>query len=674
MSSEVTITEEETAYDASSLTVLEGLSAVRIRPAMYIGAPDENGLHHLLWEIIDNAIDEASMGFADRIEIRLLEDGSVEVKDNGRGIPTDIEPMTKMSGVELVFTKLHAGGKFGQKAYNSSGGLHGVGASVVNALSSRVDVEVSRGGSIYKAAFEKGVTVTPLYRDESASNGAAKGASTYTKVKFLPDPFFFSEYKFDFFRIAERCKQTAALIPNLTIVLSDKNKSEIFHSKDGLAQIVNELATSPVAPVVRVKGSSSYEVKALIPDNKGQIVEEMVTREVHLEVALLWRVEEEDGVIASWVNTIPTPRGGKHVAGTERALVTVINEALREKQILKAKEDNATREDIEDGLVLAISMKIPEPQFIGQTKEELGTPEAASIAYRIVADYFRDYFATGNKRHVKAILERVASAVRSRMAAARAKKENKIAKNISLPSKLVDCRKTGQGMELLIVEGDSAAGPAIGGRDASFQAILPIKGKTLNVEKASQDKILANAEVQSLLSAIGAGHGRSFNSKEARYERIILLSDADVDGGHIRSLILTMLWRFARPLFDEGRIYAALPPLYALKTNKETTYVFSDQERDEILPKIKGQVSILRFKGLGEMDVQELAHVALDVKTRSLRVITAEDVMAATKAIESLMGKDIATRRKYITRSEGAEGDEEAQEMVEETRESEPSA
>jgi DNA gyrase subunit B len=639
--------EDNEDYSASSLSLLEGLDAVRLRPAMYIGAPDENGLHHLLWEIIDNAIDEASEGYATHIDVVLLGDGSVEVTDNGRGIPTDIEPVTKLSGVELVFTKLHAGGKFGQKNYNSSGGLHGVGASVVNALSTKVDVEVSRLGKVYRAAFEKGVTTKGVHVVDGLSSGRS-----YTKVKFLPDSFFFSAYKFDFRRIAERCKQTAALVPNVTISVAQDNHKEVFRANNGLLDLVKDIAPNPIVPIIRIKGSSTYEAKALI-HQVDRVEEALVTREVHLEVALAWTDDNEDGFVASWVNTIPTPRGGKHVSGAERALVTVVNEALREKQILKTKEENATREDIENGLILAISMKLPEPQFIGQTKEELGTPEAASASYRIVADFMRDFFATGNKRHVKMILEKIAASLRDRVASQKAKKENKATKSSPLPTKLVDCRRHGAGTELLIVEGDSAAGPAIGGRDASFQAILPVKGKTLNVEKASQEKTLANVEVQSLLSAIGAGYGRNFNIDEARYERIILLSDADVDGGHIRSLILTMLWKFTRPLFAEKKIFVALPPLYALKNSRETAYVFSDQERDEKLSQMKGQVSILRFKGLGEMDVDELAHVALDVKTRSLRIVTAEDVMAATKAIESLMGKDITARKSYITRGEG---------------------
>lgn len=819
----------ESSYDADDLVVLEGLDAVRKRPGMYIGDTGTRGLHHLLAEIVDNSVDEAAAGHATLIKIELFEDGSTQVTDNGRGIPVGTEKSTGLSGMEVVFTKLHAGGKFGTGGYATAGGLHGVGASVVNALSSKLEAKVMRDGITYEMWFRHGKPGKFGAGDKfRESHGPTKGAKvpkgkTGTSVRFWPDPAIFGEDPtFAFDTVCERLAHIAFLVPGLTIEVVDHRSGahKEYKSSKGLPDFVEYLGGGePICDTISLLGEGTYtETVPVLKDGVMKPAE--VERSCEVQVALRW-VNGWDAKVVSYVNTVPTPTGGTHVAGFNRAVTTAVNEALRDAKILKAKESNPTGDDVQEGIVAVVRVILPEPQFEGQTKSALGTTAAQSIVYKVVADGLRNWANGGGKKtHVRRVLDKVVNASRAR-AAARLQRDTVRRKNAlessSLPAKLADCRSKDTAItELLLVEGDSAAGPCFvgetlvattngpltfyqlahdwdngvthhgyamnennevitvelihpratrasaalvqvtlsnsqivtctpdhlfrlrdgsytpaiglikgvelathkpdwgnsssaphhtkqgasdgpvdtvvhqvvsvvelettadvydlsapgyenfaleagvfvhnckGGRDSATQAVLPLRGKILNTLKASPSDVLKNAECQGIFAALGAGFGKSFDLDSCRYGRVILLCDADVDGSHIRCLLLTLFHTYCRPLLEAGRIYAAMPPLYAIKVSGTQTPVFaySDAERDKLLAKYEKEGktvrSISRFKGLGEMSVDELAETTLDPNTRSLRRLTVDDAVSAMHAFELCMGDAVEPRRDFI--------------------------
>ncbi|MFM2270630.1 MAG: hypothetical protein RIS01_659, partial [Actinomycetota bacterium] len=573
------------SYTAKDLSVLEGLEAVRKRPGMYIGTTDSRGLMHCLWEIIDNAVDEALAGHCKKIEINLEADGSVEVHDDGRGIPVDKEPKTGLTGVEVVMTKLHAGGKFGGGSYAASGGLHGVGASVVNALASRLDVEVDRDSKIYWMSFKRGHAgifdgdgPNATFNEKSGLRVIGKVSSkvTGTRIKWWFDKqIFLKEAQLSIEDIYARARQTSYLVPGLTLVVNDsrtKTKtSETFFHKGGISEFCTFLRPDdPVGEVIRISGSGAYTENVPVLDDKGHMTPTEVDREMGVDIAMQWGNGYE-ATVASFVNIISTPKGGTHVAGFERALTKVVNDVLRATKTLKNNEADVIKDDVQEGLTAVVTVRMSEPQFEGQTKEVLGTAAAAKIVGQVVADEMKAFFNT-TKRVDKAtgrlILEKIANASRTRISA-RAHKDLQRRKNAlessSLPTKLSDCRSDDPTRtELFIVEGDSALGTTKAARNSEFQAILPIRGKILNVQKASLSHMLENNECASIIQVIGAGSGKSFNIEDARYGRVILMSDADVDGAHIRCLLLTLFNSYMRPLVEAGRVFAAIPPLHRI--------------------------------------------------------------------------------------------------------------
>lgn len=674
-------------YSAKDLSVLEGLDAVRKRPGMYIGSNDGRGLMHCLWEIIDNAIDEALGGHCSSIGVILHADGSVEVADNGRGIPVDVEPKTKLTGVEVVLTKLHAGGKFGGSSYAASGGLHGVGASVVNALSSRLDIHVDRGAKTHAMSFRRGV---PGRFDgpgpESAFTraqgltvvGKVPRTRTGTRVRWWADTQVFTkDATYDRTAIRDRILQSTFLVPGLIISVRDERDpddiwEETFQHKGGIAEYVEHLGDQEaIGGVIRLTGSGHFHETVPVLDDRGHMSPQEVERELHVDVALRWNTGY-DTVLRSFVNVIATPKGGTHVTGFERAVVKVINDQLRSAKILRSTEDNVTKDDVLEGIVCVVAVRLAEPQFEGQTKEILGTPAASRIVGNVVAKEFAAWFASpprGEKATAKTILDKVANAMRARVAA-RAHRDTQRRKTAlessALPAKLVDCRSDDlETTELFIVEGDSALGTAKTARDSNFQALLPIRGKILNVQKASLSDMLKNAECASIIQVIGAGSGRSFDIDQARYGKVILMSDADVDGAHIRCLLLTLIHRYMRPLLDAGRVYAAVPPLHRLeivnpgsKAN-EVLYTYSDDEMKAALRdaekrgrKVKDPVQ--RYKGLGEMDSRQLRETTMDPAHRSLRRVTVSDTAAAEEVFDLLMGNDVAPRKEFIVDGAGS--------------------
>jgi DNA gyrase subunit B len=658
---------ESTGYDADDLVVLEGLDAVRKRPGMYIGDTGTRGLHHLLAEIVDNSVDEAAAGHASVIKIELFDDGSAQVSDNGRGIPVGTERSTGLSGMEVVFTKLHAGGKFGTGGYATAGGLHGVGASVVNALSLKLEAKVMRDGVVHEMWFQHGKPgkfgAGNKFRE---SHGPTKGAkvakgTTGTIVRFWPDPAIFGEEPtFTFETVCERLAHIAFLVPGLTIDVVDHRTgaTKEYKSLKGLPDFVEYLGGGDaICDTISLMGEGTYtETVPVLKDGVMKPAE--VERNCEVQVALRW-VNGWDSRVVSYVNTVPTPTGGTHVAGFNRAVTTAVNEALRDAKILRAKESNPSGDDVQEGLVAVVRVIIPEPQFEGQTKSALGTTAAQSIVYKVVADGLRAWANGGGKKtQVRRVLDKVVNASRAR-AAARLQRDTVRRKNAlessSLPAKLADCRSKDSALtEILLVEGDSAAGPCKGGRDSATQAVLPLRGKILNTLKASPSDVLKNAECQGIFAALGAGFGKSFDLDACRYGRVILLCDADVDGSHIRCLLLTLFHTYCRPLLEAGRVYAAMPPLYAIKVSGSTTPVFaySDAERDKLLAKFEKEGKTVRgmsrFKGLGEMSVDELAETTLDPKTRSLRRLTVDDAAAAMHAFELCMGDAVEPRRDFI--------------------------
>jgi DNA gyrase subunit B len=681
----------EGAYTARHLSVLEGLEAVRKRPGMYIGSTDGRGLQHCLSEIIDNAVDEALGGYCTGIEVTLHADGSAEVRDNGRGIPVDAERKTKLSGVELVMTRLHAGGKFGGGSYTASGGLHGVGASVVNALAARLDVEVDREGHTWAASFRRGVTGEFAGPGPDADFTRKSGLrqlskttrrATGTRIRFWPDrQVFTKDAGFSFAALTERARQTAYLVPGLTISIreepaphagdSDEDhtgpervKQEAFRFDGGISEFCAHLGSGePVSEVLRLTGSGSFTETIPVLDDRGHMTPTDVEREMQVDVALQW-ASGYDSVVRSFVNVIATPHGGTHVTGFERALTSTLNEQLKAARLLKG-DDKVTKEDALEGLVAVVSVRLPEPQFEGQTKEVLGTPAATKIVQQVVSTQLGSYLESpprGAKQQARAVLEKVISAAKARIAA-REHRDNQRRKSAlassSLPAKLVDCRSADDRSELFIVEGDSALGTAKLARDSEFQALLPIRGKILNVQKASLADMLKNAECAAIIQVIGAGSGSSFDLDSARYQRVILMSDADVDGAHIRTLLLTLFHRYLRPMLDAGRIFAAVPPLHRIelsnvrKGQDKYRYTYSDAELNRTLLELerRGQrwkEPIQRYKGLGEMDASQLTETTMDPRYRTLRRIRIEDASAATDVFSLLMGSEVAPRRDFI--------------------------
>jgi DNA gyrase subunit B len=726
-------------YTARHLTVLEGLEAVRKRPGMYIGSTDGRGMLHCLWEVIDNAVDEALTGHCSQIIVILHEDGSAEVRDNGRGIPVDVEPKTGLSGVELVMTRLHAGGKFGGGSYTASGGLHGVGASVVNALSGRLDIEVDRNGYAWGTSFRRG---TP---GEFAGTGpdagfkpgsglrklkkVAKGL-TGTRIRFWPDRQVFvpgAGWSFD--ALAQRARQTAYLVPGLSIKIIDERPpgAEQAHrteqdgtqqdwpahdpdadepdypSEDGGHPHVNGVSPraastaglerqqtgkaggpqqiefkfaggisefcahlssgQPVTDVLRLSGSGQFTETVPVLDDRGHMVPTDVERELTVDVALRWD-SGYDTTTRSFVNVIATPKGGTHVAGFERAMVKTLREQLRATRRVRNGDEDPIKEDVLEGLTAVIAIRVPEPQFEGQTKEVLGTPAASRIVAQVVSTElgaFLEGRIRGTKAQATAVLDKVLSAAKTRIAA-REHRENQRRKsaiaNSALPAKLVDCRASDDRTELFIVEGDSALGTAKLARDSDFQALLPIRGKILNVQKASLTDMLKNAECAAIIQVIGAGSGNAFDLDAARYQRVIFMADADVDGAHIRTLLLTLFHRYMRPLVEAGRVFSVVPPLYRIeltnpkKGQQRYIYTYTDGELTRTLLELdrKNQryKDPQRYKGLGEMDASQLAETTMDPRHRTLRRIRIEDAESAEEIFDLLMGSEVAPRREFI--------------------------
>jgi DNA gyrase subunit B len=666
-------TGDEHEYSVESLTVLEGLDAVRKRPGMYIGSTDARGLQHCVWEIIDNAVDEALAGHCSDIEVLLHADGSAEVRDNGRGIPVDVDHKTGLSGVELVFTKLHAGGKFGGGGYAVSGGLHGVGASVVNALSTRVDVEVLRNGRRYELSFNRGVAghfdaKGGFSPGSVRDTGKASRDGTGTTVRFWPDrQIFLAAAQLDFDATLTRARQTAFLVPALRIVCHDLRGAdpvvEEFHFEGGMRDFVEYVATDrPISDTLLLTGSGTFtESVPVLRDDV--LVTEDVERTCEVEVALRWGVGYETDV-RSFVNIISTPKGGTHISGFERALVKAVVDGVKGAKLLKGSEESPIKDDIIEGITAVVLVRLAEPQFEGQTKEVLGTSAVAGIVAQVVGDGLRDWFADKKaKQTSKGVLDKVVNAARARRAA-RLQRETIRRKNAlessSLPAKLSDCRSDDmERAELFIIEGDSAGGTVKAARDSEFQALMPIRGKILNTMRASEKQMLDNTECAAIITAIGAGSGKSFDLSSIRYGKLIILADADVDGAHIRCLLLTLAYRYMRPLLEAGRIYAAVPPLYRIEVagSKEYIYCYSDPERDEHTAKIakagKKIKDIQRYKGLGEMDADQLAETTLDVDQRKLRRMTMADAQLAEQAFSTLMGQDVSGRRDFIVANGG---------------------
>jgi DNA gyrase subunit B len=658
------------AYGADAIQMLEGLEAVRKRPGMYIGGTGEDGLSHLLWELIDNAIDEAAVGHAHRIGVVFHDDGSYEVVDDGRGIPVERHARKKVSALEVVFTELHAGGKFGGTAYATSGGLHGVGASVVNALSRQLVAEVERDGVRWRLTFlnrqagrfdgDRFVRTHDLERVATVPEGR-----TGTRVRFWPDmELFDSEARISAGHVRERIGQMCFLVPGLEVTLLDRREAgaqaETFRSARGLADYVEHLSVGePLTDPVLISGEGTYEETVPV-DGRMQ----RVARTCRVQAAFRW-VKGYDSTIVTFVNTIPTPEGGTHLAGFERAFTYVANDVLApgEARKLKRFKDDARagRDDVQEGLVAVLQVTVPEPQFRGQTKRELGTPAVQRVTYDVVKNGLAEWFETGKRTQVEAVRAKIIASIEVRLTQRQQRETLRRASALGssgLPAKLADCRSTNVELtELLIVEGDSAAGPAKEGRDSETQAVLPIRGKIINAGKATHKQVLDNAEAEAIFTALGAGSGAEFALGACRYGRVVILADADVDGSHIRCLLLTLFFHYTRPLLEAGRVYVAMPPLYTVKEGGRDGakhFCYGDAERDELLARLEAvgtKATITRNKGLGEMDVDELATTTLEPATRVLRRVTMADAAAEAAAAEAfgvLMGKDVESRRAYI--------------------------
>ncbi|WP_292729546.1 DNA topoisomerase IV subunit B [Microbacterium sp. UBA837] len=675
-------------YSAHHLQVLEGLEAVRKRPGMYIGSTDSRGLMHCLWEIIDNSVDEALAGHGSTIEIVLYADGSVEVRDRARGIPVDIEPRTGLSGVEVVFTKLHAGGKFGSGSYSASGGLHGVGASVVNALSERLDVEVDRGGKTWAMSFHRGEpgefagptpdsAFTPFEKSSTLRVvGRAPKGVTGTRIRYWADRQIFTrDASFSLEDLQQRARQTAFLVPGLSITITDERDPEApltteYRFDGGISEFAEFLAPdAAVTDTWRLQGTGTFTETVPVLQASGAMVPTELERTCEVDVAVRWGTGYET-TMRSFVNIIATPKGGTHQQGFEAGLMKVIRTQVEQNaRRLKVGNDKLDKDDILAGLTVVLTVRLPEPQFEGQTKEVLGTPAVRQIVSTVVSRELAARFAStkrDDKAQTSLLLDKVVAEMKARISA-RAHKETQRRKNAlessSLPAKLVDCRSNDVAdSELFIVEGDSALGTAKLARNSEYQALLPIRGKILNVQKASISDMLSNAECASIIQVIGAGSGRSFDISTARYGKVILMSDADVDGAHIRTLLLTLFFRYMRPLIEEGRVFAAVPPLHRVivkhpgsKPN-ETLYTYSEAELHGLLSRLTKagrtwQEPIQRYKGLGEMDAEQLATTTMDRAGRTLRRVRVQDAEAAASVFELLMGNDVAPRREFLIES-----------------------
>jgi DNA gyrase subunit B len=628
------------SYDAKSITVLEGLEAVRKRPSMYIGSTGERGLHHLVQEIVDNAVDEALAGVCDTIVVTLLPDGGVRVVDNGRGIPVDRHPVEKRPAVEVVLTTLHAGGKFDGKSYAVSGGLHGVGAAVVNALSTRLDVAIERDGFHWSQRYENSKPVTPLIKGgPSRKHGSS--------ITFWADPAIFEDTTYSFETITRRLQEMAFLNRGLSITARDEreetSKEVVYQYKGGIADFVRHLNAT--------KTEIHKSVIEFAGDGPG----------LSVEVAMQWNQSYGESIY-SFANTINTHEGGTHDEGFRTSLTGIVNKWARDKKLLKEKEDNLTGDDIREGLAAIISVKLANPQFEGQTKTKLGNTEAKTFVQKVCNEWLADWFER-NPTEGKLIVNKASAAARARKAAQEARKlarRKGALDSMGLPGKLADCRSTDpRESEVYIVEGDSAGGSAKSCRDSMFQAILPIRGKIINVEKARIDRVLKNTEVQSLITALGTGIHDEFDVSKLRYHKIVLMADADVDGQHIRTLLLTLLFRFMRPLIEAGHVFLAQPPLYKIKWSKgDPGYAYSDKERDGLIKagveagrRLPKEDATARYKGLGEMNAKELWETTMDPANRILLQVTLDDAATADELFSVLMGEDVEARRNFITRN-----------------------
>ncbi|MCS7173203.1 MAG: DNA topoisomerase (ATP-hydrolyzing) subunit B [Armatimonadetes bacterium] len=619
----------EHTYGVHQIEVLEGLEAVRRRPGMYIGSTGSRGLHHLLWEVVDNSVDEALAGRCTRIEVVLHQDGSATVVDDGSGIPVEVHPQTGRSTVETVLTMLHAGAKFGSGAYKVSGGLHGVGVSVVNALSEWLEVEVRRGGKRWRQRYARGKPTTPL-------ETVGEAQDTGTRVRFKPDPQIFVEREFQYELVRQRLEELAYLNAGLRLSLLDERtgKREEFRYEGGIAELVRSLNRHRKVlndpPFYFRRERDRVEVEVAIQYNEGYVEH-----------------------VLSFVNTIPTTEGGTHLAGFRAALTRVANDYARRAGMLKEGEDSLVGEDVREGLSAVLSLKMPDPQFEGQTKTKLGNTEVKGIVESLLGEAWADYLET-HPPEARRILAKAIQAMRAREAARQARElvRRKSALEVStLPGKLADCvERDPLRAELFIVEGDSAGGSAKQGRDRRFQAILPIQGKILNVEKARLDKMLNHEEIRAIITALGTGIGADFDLNKRRYDRVILMTDADVDGAHIRTLLLTFLYRYMRPLIEHGKVYVAVPPLYLVRNAREKRYAYSDEELAAILKEWKGPVEVQRYKGLGEMNPEQLWETTMDPRTRTLIRVEIEDAEEADRIFRILMGEAVEPRRQFIVR------------------------
>jgi DNA gyrase subunit B len=636
----------DNSYGADQIQVLEGLEAVRKRPGMYIGSTGPRGLHHLVYEIVDNSVDEALAGYCDHIEITILRDNGVRVVDNGRGIPVDMHPVEKKSTLEVVLTVLHAGGKFGGGGYAVSGGLHGVGSSVVNALSFRLDAAVSRQGAVWRQSFENGVPLGHIEKGEPTE-------ATGTTITFWPNSDIFETIEFDYETLKTRFQQMAFLNKGLRIELSDERdvvddegsvRNDVFHYDRGLVDYVEFLNSAKKTEVIHPE-VISFE-------------SEDTERKIALEVAMQWTMGYSESV-HTYANTINTHEGGTHEEGFRAALTTLINRYARDKGLLREKDDNLSGDDVREGLTAVISVKLGEPQFEGQTKTKLGNTEAKSFVQRVAGQQLGDWFER-NPNQARDIIRKAIQASQARMAARKAREQTRrkgLLEGGGMPGKLADCSSKDPVIsEIFLVEGDSAGGSAKTGRNPATQAILPLRGKILNVEKARLDRALGNAEIQAMITAFGTGIGEDFDGEKARYHKIVLMADADVDGQHITTLLLTLLFRYMRPLIEMGYVYLAQPPLYRLKwTNSEHEYVYSDRERDALLKeglasgkRLQKENGVQRYKGLGEMNHQELWDTTMNPESRTLLQVTLEDAAVADGVFSTLMGDDVDARRTFI--------------------------
>ncbi len=627
----------KSTYGAAQITVLEGLEPVRKRPGMYIGGTGKDGLHHLIWEVVDNSIDEAMAGFAENVRVRMLPDNVISVTDDGRGIPVEKHPKTKMSTLDTVLTTLHAGGKFGGEGYKVSGGLHGVGVSVVNALSEWVEAEVQRDGGVYRQQYDRGEPRNKVVRKVGSSK------ETGTTITFKADHKIFSTIEYDWHYILQHLRQQAYLTPGITIHISDERekgriKNHVFRFEGGIRSYVQQINQGKDA-----KNEEIFYVKREFPGD------------FQVEIALQYTDAFQETLL-TFANNIYTVEGGTHLTGFRTALTRTLNDYARKNGLLREKDENLTSEDVREGLSAIVSVKLREPQFEGQTKAKLGSPEMRGYVMQAMNEGFTAYLEE-HPRDGRSIIEKVALAAKARLAA-HAARDSVLRKGaldgFALPGKLADCSERDPAKsEVFIVEGDSAGGSAKSGRDRRFQAILPLRGKILNVERARLDKMLSNNEIKALIIAMGTGIGESFEVERLRYHRIIIATDADVDGAHISTLLLTLYFRYFQPLIDGGYLYLAQPPLYKISHNKKSRYVYKESEREELVKEIKAddseaKIDIQRYKGLGEMNPSELWETTMNPQNRLLKQVTIADAEEADRIFDVLMGNDVAPRKKWI--------------------------